>query len=101
MMMNKKKQKKAMSEMWWIIGGAVLVLIIVILILVWFRGSGGKAVGGINKQIEGLQDCDKDQVADLFDKCPCDPAVQETLESGKTCGSSSDSAKAECPNDCK
>jgi hypothetical protein len=64
--------KKASSEMWWIIVVALIALIVVILILVWFRGTGEKAYGVVGTQIGGLGDCDKDNVADMFDKCPCE-----------------------------
>lgn len=60
--------------MWWIIAIAALVLLVVILILVWFRGSGDRAFGEVGKKIDSLGDCDNDNVANMWDKCPCSPA---------------------------
>ncbi len=66
-----------MSQMWWIIGTALLVLVVVLLILVYFRGGSSKAFDTIDTRIAGLADCDKDNAADAFDDCPCDPEKQE------------------------
>ena len=57
--------------MWWIIAVAILVLLVVILILIWFRSSGDKAFGEVGKKIDSLGDCDNDNVANMWDKCPC------------------------------
>ena len=65
---------------------AIAIAVVVILILVWFQGSGGKLFGGINEQIGGLGDKDKDGIADTFDKCPCDPKIGSELAEGKQCG---------------
>ncbi|HIG93880.1 TPA: hypothetical protein HA242_03775 [Candidatus Woesearchaeota archaeon] len=66
------KNTKASSELWWIIMTAVIVLVVVILVLLWFQGSGEKAFGGINTQ---LDDADNDKVTNLFDQCPNTPAI--------------------------
>jgi len=70
---EKIKPKKGMSQIWWVISAAVIALIIVVLIIVWFRGSGGKAFDTVDTQIDSLGDCDGDDIANMFDKCPCDP----------------------------
>lgn len=57
--------------MWWIIMGATIAIIVLVLLIVWFRGSGGKGFDVINDNIDGTKDCDKDKIANLFDKCPC------------------------------
>jgi flagellar basal body-associated protein FliL len=67
------KSKKADGNMWWVIAIAILVLLVVILILVWFRSSGDKAFGEVGKKIDSLGDCDNDNVANMWDKCSCDP----------------------------
>ncbi|MBS3169309.1 hypothetical protein J4210_02390 [Candidatus Woesearchaeota archaeon] len=78
------KTKKGASEMWWIIMAAILAIVIVIIVIIWFKGSGGRAFEDVDKKIGGLADCDKDGVADLFDKCKCDPAIGEDFPSGVT-----------------
>ncbi len=71
--------KKGASEMWWIIMTAIIVVVVLILILVWFKGGAGKLFDGLGERTKGLADCDKDNVADLFDKCKCDPSVGDEL----------------------
>ena len=78
--------KKGMSEMWWIISSAVIALVVVILILVFFGGASGKTFGELNNRIGGLGDADKDNVANTFDKCPCNPTIGEVLPEGQNCG---------------
>ena len=74
-------------EMWWIIIGAVLALLAVILLAMVFTSSGKKGFNVIDKNIEGLNDCDKDRVADLYDKCKYDPAIGDEFPEGITaCG---------------
>ena len=66
--------------MWWIIIGAAMAMIVLVILIVFFAdsiGQGGKSISG---NIAGTQDCDKDLVANLFDKCPCDAAQQENEE---------------------
>ena len=76
--------KKGMSELWWIIATAIVALLAVILILVFFKGSSERVFSEVGERIEGLQDRDKDNVADLFDKCPCDPDIGESFPPGIT-----------------
>ena len=78
------KTKKGVAQTWWIITAAVIAFVVVILILVWFQGSGGKLFGGIEEQIGGLQDRDKDGIADAFDKCPCDKEIGQEFPEGVT-----------------
>ena len=77
--MNIITSKKAASEIWWVIMTAVIAIIVIILILIWFRGSGEKAFGGINNQ---LDDADQDKVTNLFDQCPNTPSGIEVDASG-------------------
>ena len=77
--------------MWWIIMTAILVIIVLILILVWFKGGAGSLFGEIGGKTEGLADHDKDNVADLFDKCPCTPGEDGAKYDG--CPASIDSAE--------
>ncbi len=69
--LNKKINKKGMSQMWWIISAAIIALLVVIFIIIWFKGSGEKAFDTVGDKIGGLNDCDCDNVADMFDKCAC------------------------------
>ena len=71
--------KKGDSNMWWIIIGAVIAIIVLVLMIVWFTGSGEKLFGSVNKNIGGLEDRDNDNVANVYDKCPCDPRYGEEL----------------------
>ncbi len=83
------KDKKAMAQMWWIIATAVIALIVVVLVILWFGGSGGKTFDEVGGRIQGLGDCDEDNVANMFDKCPCSPGTEEF----KGCGSDEQSGK--------
>ena len=65
------KRRQGSSEMWWIIIGATIAIIVLVLLIVWFKDSGSKGFGVIDANIDGTNDCDKDSVADLFDKCVC------------------------------
>lgn len=71
--------------MWWIIVTAILVVIVLILIIIWFKGSGESLFGALGEKTKGLKDCDGDGVPDLFDKCDCDPKIQEDLPKDKKC----------------
>jgi len=78
--------KKGM-EMWWILAGAALAIFAVIILALVFKSSGEKGFGFIDKNIEGLNDCDKDRVADIYDKCKYDPAISDEFPAGTTaCG---------------
>lgn len=89
--------KKGMSEIWWVLATAVIVLVVVILVLVFFKTGSGKLFGGIEEQISWLEDCDKDNVADFYDKCPCNPAIQDVFPAGITeCGTGIQCGK-KCP----
>ena len=68
--------------MWWIIVGAILAILVVVFIMIWFKGTGTKAFDNVGDQIDGFGDCDKDNVADVFDKCPCLPGTKEGELSG-------------------
>lgn len=75
--MFKFNSKKGMDKMWWIVGTALLVIIVVAIILSFFNESGGKAFDVVGDNIDSLGDCDEDQVANMFDKCPCDKIGNE------------------------
>ncbi len=86
--------------MWWLIAAAIIAILIVIFLVMWFRGTGGEAFDVINKQIVGLNDCDGDKAADSFDKCPCDPNVQdewtEQVKEANQCQPCSPSYEVRC-----
>jgi len=63
--------KKSQGNTFWIIIAAIIALVVVVLVIWWFRGGGGKAFGEVEKKIDSLGDCDKDGIANMFDKCPC------------------------------
>ncbi|MBI2662270.1 hypothetical protein HYX11_02315 [Candidatus Woesearchaeota archaeon] len=75
MMINFKNKKGDTSPVWWIIVTALLAILVVIFILIWFKGSGDKAFGGISKNLDSLGDFDNDKVANFFDRCPCIPIL--------------------------
>ncbi|MBI2573379.1 hypothetical protein HYV86_05945 [Candidatus Woesearchaeota archaeon] len=66
-----KKTRNGSSEMWWIIIGATIAMVVLVLLIIWFKSGGDKGFGVINENIEGSNDCDKDRVVDLFDRCVC------------------------------
>ncbi|PIZ51466.1 hypothetical protein COY27_03685 [Candidatus Woesearchaeota archaeon CG_4_10_14_0_2_um_filter_33_13] len=66
------KSKKGATQIWWIIVTALIAILIMVFIIVWFKGSGEKAYTSVDDKIGELGDCDKDNVAGLFDKCPCE-----------------------------
>lgn len=80
------KTKKGVTQIWWIIITAVIAFVVVFLVLFWFQGSGGRLFAGIEEQIGGLKDQDKDGATDLFDQCPCDPNIGSELAPGQSCG---------------
>ncbi|MBT3814345.1 hypothetical protein HOE37_01355 [Candidatus Woesearchaeota archaeon] len=63
--------KKGSQQMWWIIVAAVLAILVMIFLMIWFKGTGDDAFDSIKDKVTGLNDCDNDNVADMFDKCPC------------------------------
>ena len=69
--MLKLNSKKGTQQMWWIITAAIIAILVLVFIIIWFKGSGDKAYGDLGDKVGGLGDCDNDNVADLFDKCPC------------------------------
>lgn len=74
-------------DTFWIIGAAVLAILATIILTIAFKSSGEKGFSFINKNIEGLSDCDKDRVADIYDKCKYDPSIEEEFPTGiTTCG---------------
>ena len=68
-----KFNKKAMT--WQQLVLAILAVIVVTFVIIWFKGGGESAYGNLGKRIGALGDCDKDNVADMFDKCPCAEAT--------------------------
>lgn len=73
--------------MWWIIVAAVIALVVAIFLIFGFQGSGGKGFRVISENIEGLADCDKDRVVDIYDKCKYDQAIGDEFPEGTTaCG---------------
>lgn len=76
--MMKFNSKKGDSQMWWIIVGAILAILVAIFIVIWFSGSGNKAFGGVNKNLDSLGDYDSDKVSNFQDKCPCTAALLDS-----------------------
>jgi len=93
-MMNKK------GMTWEQIVLAIIAVVVVVLVIWWFRSGGDKAYGQVDDKLSGLGDCDNDNVANMFDKCICDPNYGEKLETGKKCGASDSTAKTNCPTQC-
>ena len=109
--MNKKYRKNPMDflvshriskrgQMWRYLIGGIIALIVLIVVIVFFTRGGKQAYGGLGEKIGELQDCDKDTVADLFDKCPCDPSVldewPEDRKEKKECKPASAEAQKRC-----
>ena len=76
--------KKGAAQIWWIIATAIIAMIVVIFIITWFQGGGSRLFSGLEDKTQGLKDQDKDNFADLFDKCPCDPNIGDTFPEGVT-----------------
>jgi flagellar basal body-associated protein FliL len=80
-------EKKAQGHSFWIIITAIIALVVVVLIIMWFSGAGGKAFEEVEGKIGSLGDDDGDGVANMFDKCPCDPNIGSEFPEGVTeCG---------------
>jgi len=67
------KNKKGIT--WQQLVLAILAVFVVVLVIVWFKGGGEKGFEFVKGKIGELEDSDKDSVADMFDKCPCDDRV--------------------------
>jgi len=89
-----KINKTGQGQSFWIIIAAIIALVVVVLIILWFSGSGKKAFGEIEGKIDSLGDCDNDNVANMFDKCPCIAVVGE--ESPEAAGCSLNQLPMEC-----
>lgn len=63
--------KKGQSKLWWILGTAVIVFLVVLLMSGPAKQGIQKTFGIINVQLDENGDCDRDRVANYFDKCPC------------------------------
>ncbi|MBR9683408.1 hypothetical protein GOV03_02610, partial [Candidatus Woesearchaeota archaeon] len=72
-------------QSFWIIIAAIIALVVVILVVLWFRGSGRNAFDEIGRHIDNLGDCDKDNVVNMYDKCPCDAVVGEENPDASGC----------------
>ncbi len=68
-----KLNKKAMT--WQQLVLAILAIVVVTFVIIWFQKGGTSAYGSLGEKISALGDCDKDNVADMFDKCPKCPAT--------------------------
>ena len=68
-----KLNKKAMT--WQQLVLAILAVIVVTFVIIWFKSGGEGAYKNLGDKISALGDCDKDNVADMFDKCPKCPAT--------------------------
>lgn len=56
---------------------AIIVLIVVVVVIFAFTKLFNKGTGGLGEQIDALGDEDGDNIANMFDKCPCDPGEKE------------------------
>ena len=74
-----KMNKKAMT--WQQIVLAILAIVVVTFVIIWFQKGGEGVFGTLSDKIGGLKDCDGDNVADMFDKCPCEATVEENKKS--------------------
>ena len=68
---------KGAEQIWWVIIAAAIAILVMIMLVIWFKSSGGKSFEVLDKNIAGLDDTDKDHVADLYDKCVCDQGEKD------------------------
>jgi hypothetical protein len=73
--------KKGMT--WQQIVLAVIAVVVVVVVVMFFRSGSEKGFGFAEGKIGELGDCDKDGVADLYDKCDCDPDVGDEWTAAK------------------
>ena len=73
----KIKEKKGQQQMFWIIMAAVIAIVATVFMILWFRSSGGAAFESVGSTIDKFGDCDNDDIANYFDKCPCDAGIAE------------------------
>lgn len=71
--MKLSKNKKSIELTLSTIGIAILILIVLFVLLYAFTNIFGKQRGQINEKIGALEDYDGDDVANMFDWCPCTP----------------------------
>ena len=74
----KIKSKKAMT--WQQMVLAIIAIVVVTFVIIWFKSGGEGAFSTLGQKIGALKDCDQDQVADMFDKCPCDAGSADNKE---------------------
>ena len=63
--------KKGANQLFWILMVAFIAIVAGILIMIWFRGGGDKSFLIVTDKLNDFGDCDRDKVANMFDKCPC------------------------------
>jgi len=68
--------KKGMDMPMNVIIIALILITVAIILLAVFTGMFKKEGSELDKKIRGLQDCDDDKVANMFDKCPCDQEIE-------------------------
>lgn len=68
--------KKAMDMPMNVIIIALVLITVAIILIAVFTGMFRKEGSELDNKINGLSDCDDDGVANMFDKCPCDPDTE-------------------------
>lgn len=77
--------RKGSQQIWFIIIGAIIAILVAFFVISFFTKGGEKGTGTISKQLDNLDDQDKDGTVNMFDKCPCDPTITDTLPPSKKC----------------
>ena len=62
---------------------AILVLIVLVVSIMLYTKYINRGAEKIDGSINGLNDFDKDNIADIFDKCPCDPGEDIECKTAK------------------
>ncbi len=74
----------AKGQIWqYIIGGLIALAVVIIILLIFYRGTE-RGYGGVEEKLSGLEDCDGDGAANMFDDCKCDEKIQ-SLPAGQSC----------------
>ncbi|MBT3298633.1 hypothetical protein HN385_06910 [archaeon] len=99
--------KKAQTQTWWIVIAAIIAIVVMALVLWFVTDKGGKGMETVGDALDSFGDCDSDDVADFYDKCPCkygttdnedypgcpSSVTEENIDENKEC---TDAEKEEC-----
>jgi len=69
-MVKKMFNRRGQSHIWAILMAFVIAFVVMAVILSWFNSASGKGFGSVDAGLDSLGDCDKDSVANFYDKCP-------------------------------